>query len=189
MTTLDATDRRAEAVMEAIRTRRVVRDYTPEAVADGDLRKILEAARWASSGGNRRIHKLIVVRNPTTIRLIRMMSPGMRPLAPALIVICTDAEKAARAQVPLDTHKTRWVDVGTMAMNMMLAAHALGLGTCPITSFSRAGSAVMLELPPTLLPELILTLGHPAPAIPRRKPTRLTIEDFTYWERYGGTAP
>jgi albonoursin synthase len=106
----------------------------------------------------------------------------------ALIVILTDLRKAAEEQVQVDKHTTRWIDVGTAAMNMSLAAHALGLGSCPATSFSRSGVAVMLDLPPTLVPEFILQLGHPAQPLPQPRrggATRRTVEALTYWERVG----
>jgi nitroreductase len=53
---VSAVDERAGTVMEAIRSRRVTRAFTAERVADEDLRMVVEAARWASSAGNRRIN-------------------------------------------------------------------------------------------------------------------------------------
>src|SRR5436309_897239 len=123
-------DLRAEAVLDAIRSRRVSRAFTDEPIAETDLRRVLEAARWASSGGNRRLHKLVVVRDPARIRLVKAFAPGILATPPALIVICTDTEKASREQVQVDRHTTTWIDVGTQAMTMMLAAHVLGLGSC-----------------------------------------------------------
>lgn len=182
----------ADTVFEVIRTRRVTRNFTGEPVSEQDLRRVLEAARWAISAGNRRIHKFIVVRNSATIQLIRAVSPGMLALPAALIVICTDMDKAAREQVQLDRDSTTWIDVGAAAMNMIIMAHALGLGTCPTTSFSRSGVSTVLELPPSVVPEFILQLGHPAPQVRVMRPgvsTRLRVEDFTFWERYGRTTP
>jgi albonoursin synthase len=184
----EATSRRAEHVLEVIRGRRVVRAFTEQAVSTEDLWKILEAARWALSGGNRRINKFLVVQDPRRIRLVRTVAPGMLGRPTALIVILTDLRKAAEEQVQVDKHTTRWIDVGTAAMNMSLAAHALGLGSCPATSFSRSGVAVMLDLPPTLVPEFILQLGHPAQPLPQPRrggATRRTVEALTYWERVG----
>jgi len=67
----------ADIVLEVIRTRRVVRRYTDEPVADEQIRRVLEAGRWATTGGNRRIHRFLVIRDPKTIRLIKLISPGM----------------------------------------------------------------------------------------------------------------
>lgn len=183
---------RAEVVLETIRTRRVTRSYTTEPVSVDDLTKILEAGRWASSAGNRRIHKFLVVRDPATIKLVRALSPGMQAIPPALIVICTDTAKAIAGQVQLEKDPTTYTDVGTAAMNMMLAAHALGLGTCPVTSFSPAGVRTVLDLPETMRPEFILLVGHPAPrrrVLRKGASTKLPLEELTYWERYGQTTP
>lgn len=187
-----ADDPAAEAILRAIRTRRVVRRFTAEPVADGALRAVLEAGRWATTGGNRRVHRFLVVRDPATIRLVKAISPGMLGVPAALVVICLDTEAAERQQVPVERQRSVWIDVGTAAMNMMVAAHALGLGSCPVTSFSRSGLYTVLELPTTAVPELMVLLGHSAPhrrALRRSARTRLTIEDLTYWERYGRTTP
>jgi nitroreductase len=81
-------------------------------------------------------------------------------------------------------------DKGTAAMNMQLMAHALGLGSTPVTSVSRSGVREALELPDHLRPDLILQLGHPAPAArPRPSGQRLRVDDITDWEAVGGAMP
>ena len=145
---------------------------------------MLEAARWASSGGNRRLLRLVAVRDLTMIRFVRAISPGMHGHPTALVVICTDLRLAATYQVDIEHHPTRWIDVGTMTMNMMLAAHAAGLGSCPLTSFSRPALSSLLELPAHLSPDLILQLGHAAAAQTNRKTIQLRVEDLVFWERY-----
>ena len=178
--------------LELIRSRRVCRSFTSEPVSTDDLWTILDAARWALSGGNRRINKFLVVHDRSRIGLVRDVSPGMLAQPTALIVILTDLQKAADEQVQVERHVTRWIDVGTAAMNMSLAAHALGLGSCPTTSFSRSGVAVMLDLPPTMVPELILQLGHPAerpPAAPSRASTSPMTRAFSSWERVVQSRP
>jgi nitroreductase len=187
-----AIDDPAATLLKTIRSRRVARSFTDEPVSEVDLRKILESARWALSAGNRYINKFLVVQDPIRIRLTRAVSPGMLARPPALIVILTDLEKAAEQQVQVERDTAVAVDVGTAAMNMSLVAHALGLGSCPATSFSRSGVAAALDLPSTLIPEFILQLGHPAPQ-PRvmraEASTRLTVESLTYWEQAGRPMP
>ena len=182
---------RAEAVFEAIRTRRAVRAFTAEPVSVADIRRILEAARWASSAGNRRLHRFYVTRDPETIDLISTVGPGFYGTPTALIVICTDLAKAARTGVDPEHDDSTWIDVGTAAMNMQLMAHALGLGATPVTSVSRSGLREALELPDHLRADLILQLGHPAPsAVPGPgRGRRLRIEEITDWERVGGAIP
>lgn len=57
-------------VLEAIKTRRCIRRYKPDPVPDEALETVLEAARWAPSGGRRETCRFIVVRNPDTRRKI-----------------------------------------------------------------------------------------------------------------------
>jgi nitroreductase len=177
-----------ELFFEAVRKRRVSRRFTSEPVAEGDIWLVLEAARRAASAANVRLHRFLVVRDPRPLRLLRMVSPGMLAVPQALIVICTDLDAAAAAQVQVDRDDSVLVDVGTAAMNMMLAAQALGLGSCPATSFSRPAVAEILELPAHARPEFMLQLGHPAPEeriLPPGRKKRVSAADLAYWERYG----
>jgi nitroreductase len=176
-------------VFDVIRSRRAVSSYSDAPVDDEAIRRFVEAARLASSASNRRIHRSLVVRQLAKVRLAKALSPGMLAAPPALIVICTDEAKARQAGVKLERDTTTWIDVGTAAMNMMLAAHALGLATCPVTSFSAAGLRVVLDLPEEIVPELLLMLGHPAPQANRRRSgrERIAVDDLIDWERIGGS--
>ena len=99
-------------VLRAIRTRRVVRHTTEEPIDREQLMTILEAARWAPSGGNRRLHRFVAVQRPLTLRLLRMVSPGMRQHPAAAVVICIDWKRVAEYGVPRH-NKVVYVDLGT----------------------------------------------------------------------------
>jgi nitroreductase len=98
--------------------------------------------------------------------------------------------------VRVQADRTCFVDVGTAAMNMLLMVQDLGLGACPVTSFSQRAVSVLLDLPDTLVPELMVLLGTPIPQERTVRPgasTRLTVEDLTFvatadrgLQRYGG---
>lgn len=174
----------ADTVYEVMRSRRVSRSFTDEPVADAMLERIVAAARWASSAGNRHLHKFFITRDPAKIALVRSFAPGMLTPPPAMIVILTDhhAETRERIQAGDDANI---MDIGTAAQNMMNMAHALGLGSCPVTSFSKSGVATVLGLPPSLTPEFILILGHPRPAtrsLRGNAPKPVTARELTYWE-------
>ena len=190
MTTASPTT--GDHLLALLKSRRVCRSFTAEPVSDEHLRQITEAARWATSAGNRHVHKFLVVRDPQRIRRVRAVAPGMLTPPPAMIVILTDTQVAARESVQLDKDEANCMDVGTAAMNMMNLAHALGLGSCPVTSFSRSGAAVMLDLPSHLVPEWILILGHPTPqnrGLRASAPKPVTARALTYWERAGQHEP
>ncbi len=178
----------ADQLLALMKSRRVCRSFADEPVSDEHLRQITEAARWATNASNRHLHKFLIVRNPDTIRRVRSVAPGMLAPPPAMIVILTDTRVAARESVQLDKDDANCMDVGTAAMNMTNLAHALGLGSCPVTSFSRSGAAVMLDLPDHLIPEWIMILGYPAPrerGLRAGAPKPVSARDLTYWERAG----
>jgi nitroreductase len=178
-------------VLEAMRRRRVTRSFLDAPVATEDIRSILQAARWASSAGNRRIHRFLVVRDPETIARLRPFAPGILGQPSALIVLSSDLAQARAENVQFDRDMNSWIDVGTALMSMMLAAAALGLGSCPATSFSQSAVSRVLGFPETLVPELILQIGQPAPRRPRRPPGSggPTIAQLTDWERLGQREP
>lgn len=169
---------------ESIRTRRVCRFFTGKPVSRDHLKHLIKAARWASSAGNRRIHKFVVIDDKKSVDLIRIMSPGILGNPQALIVICTDKVKAVLEGVNLDLDTTTWIDVGTASQNMMLAAHEIGIGSCPTTSFSKSAVRVILNLPDYLEPEYILQLGYPMEqpkSIGKGAVAKLSLEAITFW--------
>lgn len=174
-----------------IKTRRTHASFTDQPVPHELVVHLLTAARWAPSASNRRIQRFVVIESKETIDRLRYVAPGMRGRPPVLILICNDSQQAQVLGVKLQTGSgmdidtTNWIDVGAAAQNIMLAAHELGLATCPATSFSRSGVCAVLDLPEHLIPEYMVQVGYPAPQPPRTWPkgtsTRLTVDDLTYW--------
>ncbi|MGP3690650.1 nitroreductase family protein [Streptomyces sp. IBSNAI002] len=175
---------RGHPVLQAIRTRRVVRSLTTDPVERADLEAVIDSARYAPRAGNRHIHRYVVVNRPALLHALRMVSPGMLQAPTAAIVVCVDWARAeSYGFTPADAGP--YVDVGTATATMLLAAHALGLGSGPVTSFSRTAAATLLGLPETVRPELIVCLGNPAagrtPSL-RRRPEN-TWADVVSWNR------
>ena len=173
------------AVLEAIRTRRMARALTDAPVDRAQVEEVLEAARWAPSAGNRRLHRFVAVQDPVTLRLLRMVSPGMFQRPRAVILICIDGRRAITFGM-LPTARGLYVDVGTAAQTMLLAAHSLGLGSGLVTSFSRAAVGAILNLPAELSPEMFVCLGFAAPRQPPaiRPRTPVTWQSLSHWERF-----
>jgi len=172
-------------VLEAIRTRRMARALTSEAIARSELEEVLKAARWAPSAGNRRLHRFIAVQDPLTLKLLRMVSPGMFQRPVAIVVICVDLARAESFGIR-PTAKGLYVDVGTAAQTMLLAAHSLGLGAGVVTSFSQAAVSAVLNAPEGLSPEMLVCLGHAAATQPPGMRSRgpVTWQSLTQWERF-----
>ncbi len=171
-----------DPVLDAIHRRRVVRAMTDQPVERDKVEAILDAARWAPTAGNRHLQRFVATTHPGTVRVLRMVSPGMIQHPTAAIAICVDRGLQARYGFPPDASGPS-VDVGTATATMLLAAHAVGVGAGPVSSFSRAAVGVVLDLPEGWSPELIVCLGYPAPEQPAGMAARRTLgwRDLTRW--------
>jgi len=181
-------------VSEAIRSRRAVRKYRPDPVPEEKIYKILDAANWAPSAINRQQWEFIVVTGKETIRemgasfkkVIEEMtrnlsaSSGHGPLsreefirfaesyggAPVVIVVLTDAADND------DLRRANLESASAAMENLLLAATALGLGTCWMTGPLRDEKALrrILAVPDDRELVAVTPLGYPAeiPPAPAR---------------------
>lgn len=181
-----------DELLGMMRKRRVARQFTDQPVSDEVLWKVVEAGRWATSGGMRYPHRFLVVRDPEKIRNVRAASPGMIWEPTVLIVLMIETEQAESDSMKVENWNVHAIDIGTAAMSMTTMAQSLGLGSCPVTSFSKSAVSEMLELPASLSPEFILIMGYPQ-VVARVKnpnaPKPVTVRDLTYWERIGQHDP
>lgn len=167
-------------VIDAIGRRRSIRRYSSRPVEAALFEQVLEAARWAPSGGNRQPWRFILVDDPATVELIRSVSPGALFKAPAYIMICyVPAESGAAGA----GESERMADCYIAAENIALAAHALGLGTCMIRSFSVEATREVLAVPPEARPVLMLSIGYAAET--PKAPDRRALRDLAYRNEYG----
>lgn len=158
-------------VLKAIRERRSIRKFKSDPVPDKILHEIIEAGMLAPSAGNLQSRKFIVLKGNAK-KKFQASASGRFQLGdePVLIVVCADKkaiEKYGERGIELYTK----LDCAASIMNMMLAAHAHGLGTCWVGSFDEETVRRELRLPENLRPISIIPLGFPAekPERPQRK--------------------
>jgi len=170
-------------LFETIEGRRSVRKYKPKPIKRQLTKKLLNAACWAPSGGNIQPWKFIVVEDRTTLEMVRKISPGYFGETPLAILVCSDKAKAHKVGGILGRDYLSIADCAMATQNMLLAAHALGLGTCVVKSFSHAAMKEILEIPEGIEPELLVVVGYPraSPAPPRRIP----LKENTYLNKFG----
>ena len=174
-------------IFETIKGRRSVRRFKPDVVSNDAVNKILDAARWAPSGSNIQPWKFIVVSDKNLLELIRKVSPGYLGETPLAILVCSDREREYRVGGTLGRDYLSIADCSMAVENMVLAAYALGLGSCIVKSFSRIAVKEMLEIPEGIEPELLVIIGYPA-----HKPTppaRIPIGKIVYLNKYGEKFP
>jgi len=171
-------------VLEVIYSRRSVRKFTAEPIPDALLSKVVEAALQAPSGGNVQPWAFLVVREPSRMRQLRALAPGIIGKPTAVVVICLDKKRATTLGGSLD-EMMAGVDIGLAAQNLLLSAHALGLGGCAISSFHPSSMKSFLDLPEGIDPVLLVALGYPAhlPSSPGRR----DLKEICFFERWGVT--
>jgi nitroreductase len=157
--------------IEAIFTRRSVRAFTSDPVPEALLRQVLQAGAASASGGNVQAWGFVLVRRPERLAALRSLAPGIIGEPTAVIAICLDRERARRLG-GAGSERFMWLDIGLATQSLLLAAHDLGLGACPVGSFHHQGVVAFLDLPPGIDPVLLMVLGYPAikPSQPGRRP-------------------
>jgi nitroreductase len=111
-------------VLAAMRHRRSIRRYTGEPVTPGEIEAILEAGRWAPSGLNNQPWRFLVVRANDPRREVlagKTKYAHIVTRAQALFCVFLDHETGYNRSKDLQ-------GIGACLQNMLLAAHALGLG-------------------------------------------------------------
>jgi nitroreductase len=166
----------AKDTIEVIMKRRSVRKYEPKPLPESDLRTILEAGRQAPSAANRQPWHFVVVRDPEQKRLLAEACSGQSWLADADAII-------AGVGKPSVNEKWYPVDVAIAMENMILAAAALGYGTCWIGAFDPEKVANVLRVPEDCKVVALTPLGVPADK-PEARP-RQPMEEFCSLDRYG----
>ncbi|MCK5245747.1 nitroreductase family protein [Candidatus Bipolaricaulota bacterium] len=154
--------REASRILEGvIRGRRSIRKYTDTAIDIGRLVRLVTLGTWAPTGGNAQTWRFVVVSDAATIRAIHAVSPGIGVPPPAVIVICQDRKLAEEKGGAMGRDQCAPMDAAMAAQTIMLAAHAEGLGTCAVLSFHPGSVQQVLALPEEIVPELLLSVGHP----------------------------
>jgi nitroreductase len=166
-------------VLEAIKARRSIRQFTDKPIGKDALEKLLDAARWAPTASNQQRWRFVVVTSPSTKELIKKFAPGIFAMPAAFIVICAEKEPGANPWA----EATYLADCAIAAQNIMLAAYEMGIGSCVALSYAKVAIQEILSLPENVEPLLVITLGYPAedPA----PPPRLELNQIAFRDEYG----
>jgi nitroreductase len=178
-------------VMEAIKSRRSVREYRSDPISDSDIETVLDAARWAPSWVNKQCVRWIVVKDPDTKARLAETLPTTNPAiyavrtVPVVLVACAETGRAGFKRGEAVTDKGDWYmfDVASAAQNLMLAAVELGLGTVHVGLFDAKKAEEILGVPEGVRVVELIPLGHPAeqPEGPGRK----ELSEIVFKERWG----
>lgn len=153
------------SLLDVVLSRRSIRKYEQKKIPSEVLGKILEAGRKAPSAANRQPWHFIVV---TDDAIKRELSKGLfnRHIkkSPVTIVGCADQGFVNR--------KWSIVDTTIALQNMIIAAWAVGVGSCWVGDFKEEKVRRLLKIPNKWKVVALISLGYPAekPRPTRRKP-------------------
>ena len=153
---------------QAIGSIRTVRVFADKAVADEDVRTIVNAGRRAGSSKNLQRWAFVVVRDQERLQKLSKAGPWAGHLAGAAVAISLVTPDPNAPDQPLSV----MFDLGRAAQNMVLAAWELGIGSCPATVYEHDLVTSELGIPADHHCEYILSFGYPADPSDLEAPTR-----------------
>ncbi len=160
---------------QAIVSKRDTRSFTSEPVSEDDLNRVLQAGRMAGSAKNQQLNRIVVVTDADD--RIKLAECGKfadwLPGCPVIMAIV----------VPKEGGKA--FDIGRMAQNMMVAANALGLASCPVTFHNEECVRELLGFPEDHEAPMGVGIGHPAPPDDKKESApRIPLEELVDWGRW-----
>jgi nitroreductase len=167
-------------VMECIKQRRSIRSFQPTPVARELIEKVIQAAIWAPSAGNWQPWRFVVVlREDLRGALVKLASDQeFIAEAPAVIVVCAEPGRAEHTYGARARELYCLQDTAAAIQNLMLAAHANGLGTCWVGDFDESALRRLLNIGENFRPIALVPMGYPneSPNPRWRRPVREIME-------------
>lgn len=187
-------------MLDVIKERRSVRKYLARPVPHGTIEEVLVAAGWAPSAHNAQPWRFIVLADASVKRELAeamaeswaadmakdgiTIEPEKRKVrverfatAPVLILACLTMDGMRKFPDERRQNSERDLtmqSLGTALQNLLLAAHAKGLGACWFCApaFCKETVRKVLKIPEEVEPEALIAMGYPAekPPVPPRKP-------------------
>lgn len=175
--------------IQSLYGRKSVRAYTPEEIPEDAVRQILTAAAQAPTAGNQQLYTVLRITDPEKKRRLSISCDNQPFIAQAklVLVFCADCLKWYRAFLAAGC-APRKPDAGDLllavsdaniaAQNAVMAAEALGIGSCYIGDIMENAETQreILNLPRYVFPAVMVVFGYPtAQQKTREKPRRFDL--------------
>jgi nitroreductase len=176
------TDSNVKAVMDNILTRASVRSFLEKPVEQDKIETMLRAAMAAPTDRNLQPWHFVVLNTPEAVA--QYAGDGERAQrmkkTPLIIVVCADTARMAKGEV-----REIWIqDLSAATENLLLAAHALGLGAVWTTVHPIAAKVEnvrkMLNMPANLYPMCAIRIGYPNPERKAEPKDKWDVNKITY---------
>ena len=168
-------------VIEAIRTKRAVREYSDDSLPDDVARAILHAGRRAPSARNEQPWHFIAVRDRSSLRALAKAGPYIGHVARAAMAV-------AILTPPPQERETIMFDAGQAGAYMQLAAWDLGVVSCLGTIYESDRARALLRYPTNLHLSIVIAFGYLAAADSRLRPPkkggRRSLAEVVHWEQW-----
>ena len=163
------------ALVDIVLSRRSIRTYEKKEIPEKVLHKIFEAGRQAPSAGNRQPwHFIVVSENEIKQELSKGLFNRFIKDSPIVIVGCAYVGGLIRRFAIVDT---------TIALqNMVIAAWAMGVGSCWIGDFKKGKVKQLLNIPDNWKVVALVTFGYPAEQ--PRKRRKKTIDEIVSFNKF-----
>ena len=161
---------------EAIISKRDLRVYTDQPIPDDVMHRILQAGRMAGSAKNLEVNRLVVVTDQAVQDALTEAGDFSSWINTSAVIVGFATPAA----------ELRLFDVGRQAQNMMIAAHAEGVGSCPVTLHHADKARAAVGLPEDWVMGMVITLGYPVEDHPESplKRKRVSLDDLVINNRW-----
>ena len=162
---------------DVINDRFSCRNFLSKKISTTELNQILNAGLLAPTACNFQPQKIYVVENET---LLNRLNEATRFTfdAKTILVVCYDVNESWHRRSDNKDHGE--IDATICATQMMLAATALGLGSCYVCSFKKDILRGILGIPSNYEISCLLPIGYPKEVKPRN--TRKELEDIVIYK-------
>ena len=171
-------------LVDAILKRRSIRNYKKQALPQGTIEKLLEAARQAPSAGNVQPWEFVVANTQKTKTDLSFAAYGQKDLqdASVVIVVCADEKRAAEAYGVRGKNLYCIQDTAAAIQNILLNACSMGLGTCWIGAFKEDEVKKVINAPVHIRPVALIPVGYPneSPDARPRRPLNEIMHQETF---------
>jgi nitroreductase len=178
------TELRKMDLTDAIAQRRSIRTYKKQALPQGTVEKLLEAARQAPSAGNVQSWEFVVASTLKTKMDISQAAFEQKILQEAsiVIVVCADEKRAQESYGDRGKNLYCLQDTAAAIQNILLTACSLGLGTCWIGAFKEDAIRKVINAPENMRPVALIPVGYPNES-PNARPRR-PIDEIIHKETF-----
>ncbi len=170
--------------LHCINTRRSVRKYQDIPVELEKVGRIIEAGFATPTAGNVQDLRFVMIFAEDGRKKLAEASLQQYWMeqAPVHILLCTDIKRSKQFYGIRGERLYAIQHSGAAAMNMINAAHDLGLGACWVGAFDEEMVKVAMGIPDYARPQAIITVGYADEHPP--KPPKFIMETYTYTEKY-----